>query len=72
MDASKEQAIKGMRYLFWHDALELMYTGGEAPRHPVAICLADAVRTYNLPRHIVAGLLDARENDPANEKTGYV
>ena len=70
-DSSKEGPIRAMRYLFWKDAIELMYTGGNPTRHPVALCLADAVKRHSLPRHIIATLLEARENDPSNSNTTF-
>ena len=53
-----------MRFLFWKDALDLIYEG-QPPKHPVALCLADAVARHGLSKQLLTNLITARELDSA-------
>lgn len=56
-----------MRFLFWKDALELIFEGQTPPKHPVALCLADAVQRHNLSKQLLTNLIVAREQDAAQK-----
>ena len=61
-EAVSEPLIGQMRLQWWHDAMDAIYAG-DAPRHHVAIGLAEAVRRHDLTRAHFDRLIDARSGD---------
>lgn len=63
-----EPLLGQIRLQWWREAIAEIYdgdqeTGDAVRRHEVAIPLADAIRTHNLPRRAFDQLIDAREFD---------
>lgn len=63
----REPMAGRIRLQWWRDVVATVYQGGEAPAHPVARALADAVRRHRLSRLLFDGLLEAREHDLDDE-----
>ena len=57
-----EPLIGQMRLQWWRDAVDAIYAG-DAPRHHVALGLAEAVRRHDLTRAYFHRLIDARAGD---------
>jgi len=51
-----------IRLQWWRDALDEI-DGGRVRRHEVAEALAETIKAHALPRPLLDGLIDAREND---------
>lgn len=63
-----ETMIGFMRLQWWRDMLDTVYAGGAVPAgHPVAQALAEAIRRRDLPRDAFDAVLEAREQDMADE-----
>ncbi len=57
-----EPLIGQMRLQWWRDVMDAIYAG-DAPRHPIALSLAEAVRRHELTRTLFDRLIDARADD---------
>ncbi|MCA3715901.1 squalene/phytoene synthase family protein [Phenylobacterium sp.] len=64
--AASNPLVAEMRLAWWREVLEEIASGRAVRRHPVALALADVVRTHGLDRGGLEGLVDARlrELDP--------
>lgn len=60
-----EALLGEMRLQFWHDAVDEIYRGGPARRHPVARELAAAIACHGLARTPIERILAARRRDLA-------
>lgn len=58
-----ETMLGQIRLQWWRDALAKIYDDGEVLDHEVLKPLAEAIRTYHLPREELDGLIYAREFD---------
>ncbi len=61
-----EELIGRMRLQWWRDRLDDIFAG-TPPKHPVAEPLSWAVRRFGLDRGLLEQLLDAREDDLADQ-----
>ena len=61
-EAVSEPLIGQIRLQWWRDAMDAIYAG-DAPRHHVALGLAEAVRRHDLTRAHFDRLIDARSGD---------
>lgn len=62
-DTAQERMARRMRYQFWLDAVDMICTGSPS-RHPVALCLADAVAVQPLSVRLFKEVIRARAADP--------
>ena len=62
-DMVSEPMIGEIRYQWWRDAIEEIYSGGTVRKHEVATPLAQLIKTTNLPRYKLDKLIDARSRD---------
>jgi len=58
-----EPMIGNIRYQWWRDALDEIYSGQAVRQHEVTTLLAKIVRDYDVPRYWLDGLIDGRERD---------
>jgi 15-cis-phytoene synthase len=61
-DAVREPALGEIRMQWWQDTLDGIY-GGEPQNHPVAIALARAIASADLPKHALVNLVKAHVFD---------
>lgn len=60
---ASEPMIGHIRFAWWYEAVEEIFSGGKVRAHPVAEALKQAVDTHGLPREPFIAYLDARELD---------
>jgi NADH dehydrogenase [ubiquinone] 1 alpha subcomplex assembly factor 6 len=65
-EAAREPATRAMRYQFWLDAVDSAFAGAPA-RHPVALCLADAVQAQPMSARLLKEAVRARAVDVKGE-----
>ncbi len=58
-----EPMMGAIRYQWWRDAVDEIYTGKPVRRHEVTTPFAAVVKTYDIPRFYVDQLIDGRERD---------
>ncbi|TRM60671.1 isoprenoid synthase domain-containing protein [Schizophyllum amplum] len=61
-DNVSDVTIGRMRMQFWRDAIKGMQMN-DAPRHPVALALADTMREHRLPSYYLKRIVDARDEE---------
>lgn len=52
-----------IRLAWWREVLDEIYGNTEVRKHPVALALAQAVRTHSIPRTMLEPMIDARSLD---------
>lgn len=62
-EVASEEMIGLIRYQWWRDALDEIYDGKPLRQHAVVLALADAIRSYGLPKNIFLEIIAAREAD---------
>ncbi|MCA3561325.1 MAG: squalene/phytoene synthase family protein [Aestuariivirga sp.] len=62
-DTVSEPHLGMIRLQWWRNALDSIYAGDAAPRHPVAEALALAIKEGGLPQQALADLVTAHEFD---------
>lgn len=58
-----EPMMGAIRYQWWREAIEEMYSGGPVRRHEVSTPLAEVTKDYDIPRFYLDQLIDGRERD---------
>jgi phytoene synthase len=58
--AASNALMAEIRLTWWREALDEIYAGGPARRHPTAQALAEAVRRRSLPRAPLDAMIDGR------------
>lgn len=58
-----ETMIGQIRYQWWRDALEEIYTDKPVRKHEVATPLAKLIKSHDIPRYWLDKLIDGRERD---------
>ena len=61
-----------MRFQFWRDALEKIYSGQAVPQHPTVLALARACRSHRIGRQWLERCLNAKEAELIGTKDGGV
>jgi phytoene synthase len=59
-EATSEPALGAIRLQWWRDALDEISEGRAVRRHPVALALAEAIETFDLPDMPFREMIDAR------------
>ena len=62
-DVTSEAMIGHIRYAWWRETIEEIFSQKPVRKHPVAEALAVAIKEYPLPKELFDTLLDAREKD---------
>lgn len=58
-----EPMVGAIRYQWWHDAVDEIYSGKAVRAHEVTTPLASMLTRHNIPRFAVDKLIDARQHD---------
>ena len=58
-----EPMLGAIRYQWWRDAVDEIYTGKPVRRHEVTTPLSEVLKRYDVPRFYVDQLIDGRERD---------
>ncbi|NNE58763.1 MAG: squalene/phytoene synthase family protein [Hellea sp.] len=58
-----EEMIGAIRYQWWRDALEEIYSGQTVRKHEVVTSLSELISRTEMPRFWLDGLIDGRERD---------
>lgn len=62
-EITSEEMIGLIRYQWWRDALDEIYSGKSPRQHAVVIELAEAINTHDLPQALFLEIIAAREAD---------
>ncbi len=62
-DVTSEPMVGQIRYQWWRDAVDEIYTGKEVRRHEISTPLAEMLRRTDVPRFWIDKLIDGRERD---------
>ena len=62
-DVTSEPMLGAIRYQWWRDALDEIYSGKQVRRHEVSSALADLIDRRNLSRFHLDQLIDGRARD---------
>ena len=62
-DVTSEPMVGQIRYEWWREAIEEIYSGGEVRRHEISTPLTELLRRTNVPRFWIDRLIDGRARD---------
>ena len=62
-DVTSEPMVGQIRYQWWRDAVDEIYTSKEVRRHEISTPLADMLQRTDVPRFWIDKLIDGRERD---------
>jgi len=62
-DVTSEPMLGQIRYAWWREAIDEIYTGREVRRHEVTTPLAELLRRSDVPRFWIDQLIDGRARD---------